>query len=52
MSDHWVVNASPLILLCKVEQQQLLFDLSEQIVVPQAVKSLRGRQRMQPDNGL
>ena len=34
---RWVVNASPLILLCKIEQLQLLGALAEQIAVPRAV---------------
>lgn len=35
--DRWVVNASPLILLGKVEQIQLLDALAEEIAVPKAV---------------
>ncbi len=35
--SRWVVNASPLILLGKVEQLQLLEALPEQIAVPRAV---------------
>lgn len=35
--SRWVVNASPLILLGKVEQIQLLGALAEQIAVPRAV---------------
>ena len=34
---RWVVNASPLILLGKIEQLQLLGALAEQIAVPRAV---------------
>ena len=36
-SSHWVVNASPLILLGKVEQIQLLGPLADKLVVPKAV---------------
>lgn len=36
-SSRWVVNASPLILLGKVEQIQLLGHLAETLVVPKAV---------------
>ena len=36
-SDRWVVNASPLILLGKVEQIQLLGALAGEIAVPRAV---------------
>jgi predicted nucleic acid-binding protein len=35
--SRWVVNASPLILLGKVEQLQLLGALARQIAVPRAV---------------
>ena len=37
MAEHWAVNASPLIVLSKINQQHLLTQLSEEIVVPQAV---------------
>jgi predicted nucleic acid-binding protein len=37
MAERWVVNASPLIVLAKIDQQQLLLDLAESLVVPQAV---------------
>jgi len=36
-SDRWVVNASPLILLGKVEQLQMLGALAGEIAVPRAV---------------
>lgn len=36
-SSRWIVNASPLILLGKVEQIQLLGPLAETLVVPKAV---------------
>jgi predicted nucleic acid-binding protein len=36
-SDRWVVNASPLILLGKVEQIQMLGALAGEIAVPRAV---------------
>jgi len=35
-SDRWVVNASPLILLGKVEQIQLLGALAGEIAVPRS----------------
>lgn len=37
MSDRWVVNASPLIVFGKIGQLDLLTQLPEEIVVPQAV---------------
>ena len=38
MTDHcWVVNASPIITLCKVGQQDLLSTLADQIILPQSV---------------
>jgi predicted nucleic acid-binding protein len=37
MSERWVVNASPLILLAKVHQLDLLPQLTEAFVVPEAV---------------
>jgi predicted nucleic acid-binding protein len=39
MPERWVVNASPLIVLGKVSQLDLLTKLSQQIVVPAAVVS-------------
>ena len=35
--ERWVVNASPLILLGKVDHLDLLFALTECVIVPQAV---------------
>jgi predicted nucleic acid-binding protein len=35
--ERWVVNASPLILLGKVDHLDLLFALTERVIVPQAV---------------
>jgi predicted nucleic acid-binding protein len=35
--DRWIVNASPLILLGKVEQIQLLGALAGEVAVPKAV---------------
>lgn len=44
MSRRWVVNASPLILLGKVGQVTLLNELSEELVVPEAVaREVAGR---------
>ena len=37
MPERWVVNASPIILLSKIEYHHLLIRLSDQIVVPEAV---------------
>ncbi len=37
MSDVWVVNASPIILLAKVDRLHLLMDLCEELLVPEAV---------------
>jgi len=37
MSEKWVVNASPLIVLCKVNHQWLLSELTDSVVVPRAV---------------
>ena len=37
MSNRWVVNASPLIALCKIDHQSLLFDLTDELILPQAV---------------
>ncbi len=37
MSSRWVVNASPLILLAKVGQIDLLAKLTDELVVPSAV---------------
>ena len=37
MPEHWVVNASPLIVLAHVGREQLLFELADQVVVPRAV---------------
>ena len=37
MSDLWVVNASPLIVLGKIGQLDLLTQLPKDIVVPSAV---------------
>jgi predicted nucleic acid-binding protein len=37
MPERWVVNASPLILLAKVNHVHLLGELADLVVVPQAV---------------
>lgn len=37
MLARWVVNASPLILLSKVEYQHLLIQLAEEVVLPDGV---------------
>lgn len=37
MPDRWVVNASPLIVLAKIKRQQLLWQLADEIVLPEAV---------------
>jgi predicted nucleic acid-binding protein len=37
MSEQWVVNASPLILLARIGREDLLRILPEQVAIPQAV---------------
>ncbi len=37
MSDTWVVNASPIIALAKVDRLHLLDDLCNELIVPEAV---------------
>jgi len=37
VSERWVLNASPLIVLARVGRESLFFDLVEQVVVPRAV---------------
>lgn len=37
MSDAWVVNASPIIVLAKAGLERLLTDLAREVVVPEAV---------------
>lgn len=37
MTERWVVNASPLIVLCKIEHQHILEQLAAEIVLPAAV---------------
>jgi len=37
MTDRWVINASPLIVLSKIDQQELLWQLATELVVPDAV---------------
>lgn len=37
MSRRWVVNASPLILLGKVDQVRLLQDLTDELIIPDGV---------------
>jgi predicted nucleic acid-binding protein len=37
MSERWVVNASPLILLAKIGHHHLLSQLPDELIVPQAV---------------
>jgi predicted nucleic acid-binding protein len=37
MPERWVVNASPLILLAKIDHQHLLSQLADELIVPQAV---------------
>jgi len=37
VAERWVVNASPLILLSKVGQAELLVRLPDEVFVPQAV---------------
>ena len=35
--ERWVVNASPLIVLCQVQHQHVLLNLADELVVPQPV---------------
>ena len=37
MAEHWVLNASPLIVLCRVGQEELFFALADELAVPRAV---------------
>ncbi len=37
MAEHWVLNASPLIVLARIGREDLLLSLADQIVVPRAV---------------
>ena len=37
MSNKWVVNASPLILLAKINQLTLLTQLADELVIPESV---------------
>ena len=37
MSRRWVVNASPLILLGKIDQLSLLEDLTDELIIPKGV---------------
>lgn len=37
MAEQWVVNASPLIVLARIGQEELLLSLAEQVVVPRSV---------------
>lgn len=37
MGEHWVLNASPLILLSKIQYDWLFFELAEEVIVPMEV---------------
>jgi predicted nucleic acid-binding protein len=37
VAKRWVINASPLIVLCSIQYEHLLFRLADEIVVPRAV---------------
>lgn len=37
MSERWVLNASPIISLARVDRANLLFSIPDEVVVPQAV---------------
>lgn len=39
MAKNWVINASPLIVLARINYENLLFELSDKLVIPQAVVS-------------
>ncbi len=37
MTRRWVVNASPLIVLTKINQVHLLFELCDEVIIPSGV---------------
>jgi predicted nucleic acid-binding protein len=37
MAERWIVNASPLIVLAKIDHQHLLTPLADELIVPQTV---------------
>jgi predicted nucleic acid-binding protein len=37
MTDHWVLNASPIIVLAKIGLESLLLSQADQVVVPRLV---------------
>lgn len=37
MAERWVLNASPLIVLCRVGQEELLFELADELALPRTV---------------
>jgi predicted nucleic acid-binding protein len=44
MAERWVLNASPLIVLSKINHHHLLFQLADEIVIPAAVPVLQALQ--------
>ena len=37
MAERWVLNASPVIVLARIRQEKLLFELPDEVVIPRAV---------------
>lgn len=37
MNERWILNASPTIILSRIGLQRVFFDLTDQIIIPQAV---------------
>lgn len=37
MAENWILNASPLIVLARIGQEELILTLADQVVVPRAV---------------
>ena len=37
MSEHWIIDASPLITLAKIGEHRLLTDGAEDVLIPEAV---------------
>jgi predicted nucleic acid-binding protein len=58
VAEQWVLNASPLIVLGRIDQDRLLLELADQIVIPQSVaKEIRAgpaedRARLALDEGI
>ena len=46
MPERWVVNASPLIVLAKIDRLDLLVQQADELLVPQAVVNEMGVSKM------